>query len=57
MPSLSLIVHSLFCSRADIKQYIGLPSVAAIFKIYHSCMRELTRVGIISPTQQLLDLR
>ena len=53
--------HSLstvpLCSRADIKQYIGLPSVAAIFKIYHSCMRELTRVGIISPTQQLLDLR
>ena len=49
--------HVLPCSRADIKQYIGLPSMAAIFKIYHSCMRELARVGIISPTQQLLDLR
>lgn len=46
-----------YLPRADIKQYIGLPSMAAIFKIYHSCMRELARVGIIKPTQQLLDLR
>ena len=33
-----------FC-RADIKQYIGLPSPAAIYKIYSSCIRELTRVS------------
>ena len=30
--------------RADIKQYIGLPSAAAVFKIYHSCIQELMRV-------------
>lgn len=47
----------LWFLRADIKQYIGLPSAAAVFKIYHSCIRELTRVGIISPAQQILDLR
>ena len=33
-----------FLYRADIKQYIGLPSPPAVFKIYHSCIRELTRV-------------
>ncbi|KAJ8302779.1 hypothetical protein KUTeg_019175 [Tegillarca granosa] len=46
-----------FVDRADIKQYIGPPSPAAIFKIYHSCIAELIRVGIITPAQQLLDLR
>ncbi|XP_048773297.2 pachytene checkpoint protein 2 homolog [Ostrea edulis] len=46
-----------FVDRADIKQYIGPPSPAAIFKIYHTCIAELMRVGIISPAQQLFDLR
>lgn len=36
-----------FVDRADIKQYIGPPSPAAIFKIYHSCIIELMRVRII----------
>ena len=39
------------------KQYIGLPSLAAIFKIFHSCISELMRVGIIHPNRQILDLR
>ncbi|KAJ8041863.1 Pachytene checkpoint protein 2-like [Holothuria leucospilota] len=46
-----------FVDRADIKQYIGPPSAAAIFKIYHSCINELMKTGIISPPQQILDLR
>ncbi|CAI8038854.1 Pachytene checkpoint protein 2 homolog [Geodia barretti] len=46
-----------FVDRADIKQYIGLPSASAIFKIFHSCIQELMRAGIISPVQQILDLR
>ncbi|XP_064641181.1 pachytene checkpoint protein 2 homolog [Lineus longissimus] len=46
-----------FVDRADIKQYIGYPSSAAIFKIYQSCINELMRAGIITPAQQLLDLR
>lgn len=33
-------------NRADIKQYIGPPSVNAIFSIYHSCITELMRVTI-----------
>ncbi|XP_068691195.1 pachytene checkpoint protein 2 homolog [Montipora foliosa] len=46
-----------FVDRADIKQYIGLPSVEAIFSIYHSCLCELMKVGIISPVQQILCVR
>ncbi|KAL5467298.1 hypothetical protein EMCRGX_G031505 [Ephydatia muelleri] len=42
---------------ADIKQYIGPPSTPAIFRIYQSCIKELMKVGIITPTQQILDLR
>ena len=33
-----------FVDRADIKQYIGPPSPAAIFKIYLTCIAELMRV-------------
>ena len=38
-----------FVDRADIRQYIGPPSAAAIFKIYLSCLEELMRVpGAVS---------
>ncbi|XP_005090335.1 pachytene checkpoint protein 2 homolog [Aplysia californica] len=46
-----------FVDRADIKQYIGPPSTRAIYSIYLSCMKELTKRGVISPTHQLLDIR
>lgn len=46
-----------FVDRADIKQYIGPPSVNAIFSIYRSCIAELMRAGIISPVQQILGIR
>ena len=36
----------LLINRADIKQYIGPPSVNAIFSIYHSCIAELMRVRV-----------
>jgi SpoVK/Ycf46/Vps4 family AAA+-type ATPase len=32
-----------FVDRADIKQYIGPPSQAAIYYIYYSCIIELIR--------------
>ncbi|XP_041353322.1 pachytene checkpoint protein 2 homolog [Gigantopelta aegis] len=50
-------IDAAFVDRADIKQYIGPPSPCAIFKIYHSCLQELMRTGIISPSQQLFDLQ
>ncbi|KFQ36588.1 Pachytene checkpoint protein 2, partial [Merops nubicus] len=46
-----------FVDRADIKQYIGPPSIAAIFRIYLSCLEELMKCQIIYPRQQLLTLR
>lgn len=33
-----------FIDRADIKQYLGLPSATAIYKVYHSCIEELVKV-------------
>ncbi|GJQ72210.1 hypothetical protein Trydic_g3301 [Trypoxylus dichotomus] len=36
-----------FVDRADIKQYLGLPSANAIFHIYQSCIEELIKTGII----------
>ncbi|XP_035224556.1 pachytene checkpoint protein 2 homolog [Stegodyphus dumicola] len=42
--------------RADVKQYIGLPSVEAIYQIYYSCVKELQKVGIIRTSQTVLEL-
>lgn len=50
-------IDMAFVDRADIKQYIGPPSAAAIFKIYLSCVEELMKCQIIYPRQQLLTLR
>lgn len=33
-----------FVDRADIKQYIGPPSVNGIYSIYLSCLEELMKV-------------
>ncbi|KAG9284286.1 hypothetical protein G9A89_002096 [Geosiphon pyriformis] len=46
-----------FIDRADIKQYIGLPSPKAIYAILSSCIQELIRVGIIRDEETLLDWR
>ncbi|KAK2815176.1 hypothetical protein Q7C36_023442 [Tachysurus vachellii] len=45
-----------FVDRADIKQYIGLPSTQAVFNIYLSCLEELMKRQIIYPRQQLMNL-
>ncbi|XP_077125639.1 pachytene checkpoint protein 2 homolog isoform X1 [Ranitomeya variabilis] len=50
-------IDMAFVDRADIKQYIGPPSPAAIFNIYISCIEELMKCQIIYPRQQLLTLR
>ncbi|KFM75674.1 hypothetical protein X975_22642, partial [Stegodyphus mimosarum] len=42
--------------RADVKQYIGLPSVEAIYQIYYSCVKELQKAGIIRTSQTVLEL-
>jgi len=45
-----------FVDRADIKQYIGLPSPRAIYQILRSCLLELMRVEIISPSADLTEV-
>jgi SpoVK/Ycf46/Vps4 family AAA+-type ATPase len=39
-----------FVDRADIKQYIGLPSAQGCYTILHSCILELMRAQVITPT-------
>ncbi|XP_061810178.1 pachytene checkpoint protein 2 homolog [Nerophis lumbriciformis] len=45
-----------FVDRADIKQYIGPPSVKGIYHIYLSCLEELMKCQIIYPRQQLFTM-
>lgn len=45
-----------FVDRADIKQYIGLPSQSAIYQIYFSCLSELKRGSLVSG-DKVLSLR
>jgi len=44
-----------FVDRADIKQFIGLPSARARYQILRSCIQELMRVGIVAPVQETLE--
>ena len=57
--NISEAIDLAFVDRADIKQYIGLPSVQARYTILSSCFRELARCNIIthtSPHSQSVDL-
>jgi len=38
------VIDGAFLDRADVHQYIGLPSAAAVYQILHSCILELIRV-------------
>ena len=43
-----------FVDRADIKAFIGPPSVRARYEILRSCLSELSRAGILGPAPPLL---
>ena len=45
--NISEAIDLAFVDRADIKQYIGLPSADARYTILASCFRELVRAGIV----------
>ncbi|KAK9872263.1 hypothetical protein WA026_017064 [Henosepilachna vigintioctopunctata] len=45
--NLTKSIDLAFIDRADIKQFLGLPSVTAIYKIYCSCIEELQRIDIL----------
>ncbi|CAK9299623.1 unnamed protein product [Gordionus sp. m RMFG-2023] len=55
--NLSDVLDIAFLDRTDLKIYIGVPSVDAIFHIYRTCMIELMKVGIIKPKLTLVDLK
>ncbi|XP_066957564.1 pachytene checkpoint protein 2 homolog [Macrobrachium rosenbergii] len=55
--NLSTSVDLAFVDRADIKQYIGPPSHAAIYQIYHTCIQELERTGIIVDNEKIFTLQ
>lgn len=40
-------IDPAFVDRADIKQYVGLPSKFAVYSIYKTCIEELIRVSIL----------
>ena len=44
-----------FVDRADIKAYIGPPSVRARYEMLRSCVAELMRVGILAAGPPLLS--
>lgn len=50
-------VDLAFVDRADIKQYVGLPSLPAIYRIYQTCIFELQKVDIITSKHTILPLR
>lgn len=43
--NISGTIDLAFVDRADIKQFIGLPTPRAIYAIYYSCLKELIRVS------------
>eukprot|EP00612_Vaucheria_litorea_P001953 CAMPEP_0171452550 /NCGR_PEP_ID=MMETSP0945-20130129/611_1 /TAXON_ID=109269 /ORGANISM="Vaucheria litorea, Strain CCMP2940" /LENGTH=436 /DNA_ID=CAMNT_0011977235 /DNA_START=30 /DNA_END=1340 /DNA_ORIENTATION=- len=47
--NISKAIDLAFIDRADVKIYIGLPGKEARYAIFHSCLRELMRKGIIIP--------
>lgn len=49
--NLASTIDLAFIDRADIKQFIGFPSVKAIYEIYRTMLQELIRVGILSSVE------
>jgi len=38
------VIDVAFLDRADVRQYIPLPSAGAVYQILYSCIQELVRV-------------
>lgn len=53
--NMTAAIDVAFVDRADIKQYLGLPSVPAIYQIYHSCLVELIKAQVVKCDPHTLD--
>ncbi|KAH9820855.1 P-loop containing nucleoside triphosphate hydrolase protein [Melampsora americana] len=49
-------IDDAFMDRADLKQYIGLPPIEAIYWILRTCLNELIKVGILK-SKRLIDYK
>lgn len=52
--NITAAIDVAFVDRADIKAYIGPPTLHARYEILRSCVQELMRAGILSDTQELV---
>ncbi|KAK4022414.1 pachytene checkpoint protein 2 homolog [Daphnia magna] len=55
--NISGTIDLAFVDRADIKQFIGLPTPRAIYAIYYSCLQELFRTGILKSIDYLQTIQ
>lgn len=46
-----------FVDRADIKHYIGNPSLLAIYEIFRSCLSELVATKVVSADDIIFPLK
>ncbi|KAK2989759.1 hypothetical protein RJ640_030252 [Escallonia rubra] len=49
--NITAAIDLAFVDRADIKAYVGPPTLQARYEILRSCMQELVRTGILSKSQ------
>ncbi|GLV34484.1 pachytene checkpoint 2 [Carabus blaptoides fortunei] len=54
--NMTAAIDIAFVDRADIKQFVGLPSLYASYQIYYSCVLELMRKELIVPTEVILPV-
>lgn len=54
--NLTKSIDLAFIDRADIKQYLGLPKIPAIYQIYLSCIEELQRTNILEKNVPLASV-
>jgi len=55
---MNFIADIAFVDRADIKAYVGPPTLQARYEILRSCLQELIRTGILTTfqVQRVLNL-
>lgn len=55
---MNFIADIAFVDRADIKAYVGPPTLQARYEILRSCLQELIRTGILAnlQVQRVLNL-
>lgn len=53
--NITKVIDNAFIDRADIKEFIGYPSIQNIFQIYYSSMQELIKSKLINNSNKLSE--